>query len=218
MASFIDTHDADYMEGLRLFYLSKYDEAIPMLTSAAERGSVQAQHFLAMMYENGNGVERDLARAAYWYEQTARHGDKEAQFTYAMICALGKGVEADLAAACHWATRALHQGNAKARQTLDILRAQARAEAAKATEAFKAAQQSGDLDEAARQLEIAAECGSANAQFALSQLLYEGQGDIAADRDAALLWLRDAAALGHEAAQKRLAELEAVEAAEELLS
>ena len=206
-------NEADYMEGLRLFYLQKYDEAAALLTRTAEAGDAKAQHFLAMMYENGNGIERDFAKAAYWYGRTAAQGDREAQLTYAMICALGKGVEADLAAACHWATRALHQGNAKARQTLDILRAQARAEAAKATEAFKAAQQSGDLDEAARQLEIAAECGSANAQFALSQLLYEGQGDIAADKDAALLWLRDAAALGHEAAQKRLAELEAVEAA-----
>lgn len=211
-------NEADYMEGLRLFYLQKYDEAAALLTRTAEAGDAKAQHFLAMMYENGNGIERDFAKAAYWYGRTAAQGDREAQLTYAMICALGKGVEADLAAACHWATRALHQGNAKARQTLDILRAQARAEAAKATEAFKAAQQSGDLDEAARQLEIAAECGSANAQFALSQLLYEGQGDIAADKDAALLWLRDAAALGHEAARKRLAELEAVEAAEELLS
>ena len=211
-------NEADYMEGLRLFYLQKYDEAAALLTRTAEAGDAKAQHFLAMMYENGNGIECDFAKAAYWYGRTAAQGDREAQLTYAMICALGKGVEADLAAACHWATRALHQGNAKARQTLDILRAQAGAEAAKATEAFKAAQQSGDLDEAARQLEIAAECGSANAQFALSQLLYEGQGDIAADRDAALLWLRDAAALGHEAAQKRLAELEAVEAAEELLS
>lgn len=210
MASFIDTHDADYMEGLRLFYLSKYDEAIPMLTSAAERGSVQAQHFLAMMYENGNGVERDLARAAYWYEQTARHGDKEAQFTYAMICALGKGIEPDVAAACHWATLSYHQGNGKALQALQLIRSQASDVAAEATRAFKAAHESGDLEEAARQMERAAECGDTNAQFALFQLLYAGQG-VEQDKEAAMLWLRDAALQGHAEAQKRLDELTGAE-------
>lgn len=208
------TLEADYMEGLRLFYLQKYDEAAPLLTRTAEAGDAKAQHFLAMMYENGNGIERDFAKAAYWYGRTAEQGDREAQLTYAMICALGKGVEADLAAACHWATRSYHQGNDKARQTLEIIRAQASAEAAAATEAFKAAQRANDPDEAKRQLEIAAECGSANAQFALFQLLYDGRG-VDEDKTAALLWLRDAAQQGHAEARKLLAAYEDGAGAEE---
>ena len=198
-------HEADYMEGLRLFYLQEYDEAAALLTRTAEAGDAKAQHFLAMMYENGNGIERDFAKAAYWYGRTAEQGDREAQLTYAMICALGKGVEADIAAACHWATRALHQGSEKARQTLQIIRAQAAAEAAAAVEAFKAAKLAEDADEAARQLEIAAECGDPNAQFALFRLLYEGQGDVPEDKATALLWLRDAAEQGHAEAQRLLA-------------
>ena len=208
------TLEQDYMEGLRLFYLQKYDEAAPLLTRTAEAGDVKAQHFLAMMYENGNGIERDFAKAAYWYGRTAESGDREAQLTYAMICALGKGVEADLAAACHWATRSYHQGNEKAWQTLEIIRAQASAEAAAATEAFKTAQQAGDLDEARRQMEIAAECGSTNAQFALFQLLYEGQ-ELDENKTAALLWLRDAANQGHAEARKLLAVYEGGTAPEE---
>ena len=197
--------EADYMEGLRLFYLKKYDEATALLTRTAEAGEAKAQHFLAMMYENGNGVVRDFAQAAYWYGRTAKSGDREAQLTYAMILALGKGIEPDLAAACHWATLSLHSGNEKARQALQIIRAQAKDAADAATEAFVAAQQTNDVDEALRQLRHAAECGSVNAQFALFQLLYEGQGDVAADKVAALLWLRDAAEQGHEEAQKLLA-------------
>ena len=208
------TFEADYMEGLRLYYLQKYDESAPLLTRTAEAGDAKAQHFLAMMYENGNGIERDFAKAAYWYGRTAEQGDREAQLTYAMICALGKGVEADLAAACHWATRSYHQGNDKARQTLEIIRAQASAEAAAATEAFKAAQRANDPDEAKRQLEIAAECGSANAQFALFQLLYDGRG-VDEDKTAALLWLRDAAQQGHAEARKLLAAYEDGAGAEE---
>ncbi|MBR3560669.1 MAG: sel1 repeat family protein [Oscillospiraceae bacterium] len=195
----------DYTEGLRLFYLKKYGEALPRLLRAAEAGDVKSQHFVAMLYENGNGVERDLEKAAYWYRRTAESGDREAMLTYAMIRALGKGTDADIADACHWASQSLHDGNEKARQTLSILRAQAQDAVADATAAFSAAHKTGDTDEALRQLRVAAECGSAGAQFALFQLLYDGQGDLPADKVAALLWLRDAAEQGHAEAQSLLA-------------
>lgn len=194
----------DYTEGLRLFYLKKYDEALPLLLRAAEAGDVKSQHFVAMLYENGSGVARNLEKAAYWYRRTAESGDREAMLTYAMIRALGKGTDADVADACHWATLALHGGNEKARQTLAILRAQAQDAVAAATGAFTAAQKAGNANEALRQLNIAAECGSANAQFALFQLLYDAQGDAPADKVAALLWLREAAEQGHAEAKSLL--------------
>lgn len=200
--------EADYMEGLRLFYLQKYDEAAPLLTRTAEAGDAKAQHFLALMYEHGNGVERDLERAAYWYGRTAKAGDKDAQLTYAMLRALGKGVEADIADACHWATRSFHQGNANAIQALQIVRSEASSIAAEAVEAFKAAHRAGDDAGAAAHLERAAECGSADAQFALAQLMYEGRG-VEENRDEALFWYGEAAALGHAEARERLNELTA---------
>jgi len=196
--------ETDYTEGLRLFYLKKYGEALPLLLRAAEAGDGKAQHFVAMLYENGNGAARDFEKAAYWYRRTAESGDREAMLTYAMIRALGKGTDADVADACHWATLSLHGGNEKAHQTLAILRAQAKDAADAATEAFTAAHQAGDPKEALRQLNIAAECGSAGAQFALFQLLYDGQGDVPADKVAALLWLRDAAEQGHAEAKSLL--------------
>ena len=30
------------------------------------------------MYENGEGVERDIDQAIYWYKKSAEHGDKNA--------------------------------------------------------------------------------------------------------------------------------------------
>ena len=196
--------EQDYMEGLRLFYLSKYDEALPIFLRTAEAGNAKAQHFLALMYQNGNGVERDLERAAYWYDKTARQGDSEAQLTYAMILALGKGTAQDIAAACHWATVSYHSGNEKAWQTLQIIRVEAQEAASAAIEAFKAAHLAGDDAQAASQLERAAECGSADAQYAYARLL---QGDEKAPLGAALLWLREAAAQNHAEARALLASL-----------
>ncbi len=198
--------DADYTEGLRLFYLQQYDEALAFLTRAAEAGEAKAQHFLAMMYENGNGAPRDLARAAYWYGRAAEQGDREVRLTYAMILALGKGVEQDIAAACHYATLSFHQGNANALQALRIIRAQAVEAAADAIAASRASHDAGNDVAAAEQLRRAAECGSADAQYALAQMLLSGQG-VAEDRRAAALWLREAAEQGHAGAKAYLAKL-----------
>ena len=198
--------EGDYTEGLRLFYLQRYDEALALLTRAAEGDEPKSQHFLAMMYENGNGVERDHVKAAHWYGRCAAHGDRAAQLTYAMLLALGKGVEADIAAACHFATLSYHQGNASARQALRVIRAQAAETAAAAEEAARAAQEAGDSAETERQLRRAAECGSADAQFALARLLLTGE-DAAENRRAAAIWLREAAEQGHAGAESRLAEL-----------
>ncbi len=201
------TLEADYAEGLRLFYLQRCDEALTLLTRAAEAGHEKSQHFLAMMYENGNGVERDLARAAFWYQKAADRGNRDAQLTYAMLLALGKGVAANIAGGCHYATLSYHQGNQNALQALRIIRAQAAGDIAAALEAARVANETGDAAEAAAQLLRAAECGSADAQVAFAHLLLTGHG-VSENRREAAVWLREAAAQGHAEAQELLAEVE----------
>jgi TPR repeat protein len=46
---------------------------------AAEQGDVNAQWCLAVCYEKGNGVKKDLTNAIEWYTKAAEQGDKEAQ-------------------------------------------------------------------------------------------------------------------------------------------
>ena len=197
--------DADYLEGLRLFYSKHESEAADTLRLAAELGNAKAQHFLAMMYANGTGVEQDDEKAAYWYHQTAERGDSEAQLTYAMLCALGKGVESDLAAACHWARQALHAGNKKALRTLGVIRDKAREEAVGELRAAMEAHAAQQRAEAVRHLERAAELGSADAQYAYAQMLETGR-DVEQNEQAAALWYAEAASQGHEKAVRHLAE------------
>jgi uncharacterized protein len=42
---------------------------------AAKGGDVGAQYLLASMYEQGDGVDRDLRLARYWYDIAAKNGD-----------------------------------------------------------------------------------------------------------------------------------------------
>jgi len=44
----------------------------------AENGSTQAQYKLAMMYEAGIGVDKDIDQARHWYSQAAEAGNKSA--------------------------------------------------------------------------------------------------------------------------------------------
>ena len=46
---------------------------------AANLGVDFAQYKLALMYENGNGIEKDMNQAIYWYKKSAEQGDEDAQ-------------------------------------------------------------------------------------------------------------------------------------------
>lgn len=45
------------------------------LTQIAEAGNPEAQYHLGMLYNNGIGTEKDLAKAFYWFEKAATAGD-----------------------------------------------------------------------------------------------------------------------------------------------
>ncbi len=57
----------------------KYSEAIPLLEELAADGSAGAAHHLANAYSNGQGVEKDLERAAHWLRVAADLGSEEAR-------------------------------------------------------------------------------------------------------------------------------------------
>jgi TPR repeat protein len=60
----------DPISRLELLPLSP-DRAIALLSHAAETGNVDAAYMLAMIYENGAGVQRDLAASARWLHRAA---------------------------------------------------------------------------------------------------------------------------------------------------
>lgn len=75
--------DAAAAYKLSLFYglvLSKThkEESVIWLKRAAKLGHVKAQYGLAVDYENGGFVTKDLTLARYWYEQAASQGDQHA--------------------------------------------------------------------------------------------------------------------------------------------
>lgn len=55
-----------------------YSEAVTWFTKAAEHNLPDSQFNLAVLYQNGLGVETDIKAAYYWFSLAARNGDSEA--------------------------------------------------------------------------------------------------------------------------------------------
>ncbi|UZO03807.1 uncharacterized protein OCT59_024209 [Rhizophagus irregularis] len=54
-------------------------KAFELYQNAAILGDDTAQFNLALMYEEGDGITKDIGKAIYWYEKSAKQGDQDAQ-------------------------------------------------------------------------------------------------------------------------------------------
>lgn len=61
----------EYTKALTLYQEKNYKKAYVIIKKEAERGNKEAQYILAQMYENGEGMEKDLRKAVHWYKQAA---------------------------------------------------------------------------------------------------------------------------------------------------
>ena len=59
-------------------YVQNYELAFKYYMMAAEAGDPESQYYVALMYENGYGVEQDMEEAMKWYERSAEQGYEEA--------------------------------------------------------------------------------------------------------------------------------------------
>jgi TPR repeat protein len=72
-----------------------------------------AQYNLDIIYETGNGAEKDMQKAAMWYRKSAEQGYPKPQFNLASIYENGDGVEKDMQLAVMWYRLAAEQGHPK---------------------------------------------------------------------------------------------------------
>ena len=89
----------------------------PLVASAASEAPT-ALVGLATSYEHGEGVPKDVFRAASIYCEAARAGNAEAQFSLGWIYANGRGVDRDDAVAAALFTLAANQGHEYAKRML----------------------------------------------------------------------------------------------------
>lgn len=72
-----------------------YTAAIDAWQVQAAKGSAEAQYNIGVLYDLGQGVERDDALAVRWYRQAAIRGLAAAQFNLALKLMRGEGIATD---------------------------------------------------------------------------------------------------------------------------
>jgi len=105
-------------EAFEYYNQENYEKALNLFQYAAEQGDAVAQFYLALMYNNGHGVQQDYQQAVQWYRKAAEQGDVVAQFEMGVKYAEGLGVQQDDQQAVQWFRRAADQGLAVAQYSL----------------------------------------------------------------------------------------------------
>lgn len=165
-------------------------EMVPKYQQYAKEGDSTAQTVLGHLYEKGEGVEKDNAKALKWYRKAAEHGDALAQNNLGIMYLDGRGVEKDNAKAVEWVRKAAEQDMAVAQYSLGEMYRQG-----KGVEK--------NYSEAISWFNKAIEQDSLNAQNSLGMMYLKGEG-VEKDNAKALELIRKAAEQGHSAAQNNL--------------
>ena len=63
-----------YEAGRQAYVSGDYAEAAQIWRVMAGQGDASSRYSLGFLFEQGQGVSRDLSKAAYWYELAARQG------------------------------------------------------------------------------------------------------------------------------------------------
>ena len=97
---------------------AEFEEAVKLMTKAADMGHTGAMCALANYYESGWGVETDEEKAFKLYTKAADMGDVNAWYQLGLSYETGTGVAEDEAKAIQWYTKAAAQGNEEAQEKL----------------------------------------------------------------------------------------------------
>lgn len=103
--------DADAWLGAILLDRGAKAEGLKLIQRAADAGSAEGQHRLALIFANGDaGVPRNPARAVELFEKAAAQGHRRAQLNLGTIYLRGQGVQRDLIQARAWLEKAAADG------------------------------------------------------------------------------------------------------------
>ena len=86
-------------------------QALAWCLKAAERGDLEAQNFLGIMYTYGMDIPDDYEQATAWFLKAAEQGDPNAQYNLGMMYANGMGTPQNDEQAMAWVRKAADQGH-----------------------------------------------------------------------------------------------------------
>ena len=188
--------------------------------ASAEEGNTTAMEQLAMLYLNGDEVQKvkpDPAKGVYWFTKLAETGDANAMFNLGLHYAKGHGVKRNFAKAAQWMEKAAKAGDDDAPTLIEEYRklaralkraekgdAQAQADLAEGLMrlggSVNLAGSDDDYAESVKWAKLAADQGNADAMWVLALAYRHGRG-MNQNIDTALKYYKQGAELGNAACQ-----------------
>jgi len=104
-----DMGDTSYLKDLIL--LRNDPSTVARIREAAERGEVDAQYAMGLVYAEGRGVEIDLAQAHYWLSLAIAQGDRDADVLRNIVGSQMTDAEHAAAKGLAAASRATHRAS-----------------------------------------------------------------------------------------------------------
>jgi TPR repeat protein len=190
-----------------------YADSVRLLTIAAEKDLVVAQHNLAALYLFGRGTKKNPAMTAKWYERAAKLKDPQAMSTLADLYVEGNFLDKNLQRGFELYLALAETGNAGAQNNLAVMYLEGAAvgqDLPKAEEFFRKSARQGyseaqknlgtfmieghsrkgiDHVEAVNWFTLSARQGNAGAQIALSTAYHFGDGVAKKNSRLAYEWL-----------------------------
>lgn len=179
-----------YDEALDMINRGNFIEAVEELKPLVELGYPPALYHQASLYENGQGVQRDQAKAFELYQRAANRGIAEAQFALAQMYLEGRGCSKDTTQGFEYTRRAADKGLAAAQYNLAVMFQKGEV----ITQSYR---------NAAIWYEDAAMQNFALAQFNLALLYFDGLG-VTKNLEMSYIWNRVAAFNGYEPAEQSM--------------
>ncbi|MFT4073940.1 MAG: tetratricopeptide repeat protein [Asticcacaulis sp.] len=167
-------------------------EAFKWFLKSAQADYAPAQFFVGSMYEQGDGVAKDLHKALAWHLKAAKQGLVEGQNQYAIILYYGRdGIEANPAMAVPWFQKAAAKGLANSQTMLGEAYYDGKGIAQNKAEAVK-------------WYTLAANQHHQHAMYVLGILYLLGDGT-AKNEEVGITWLKQSAETNYPVAQLNLA-------------
>lgn len=107
-------------EAWTAYNIGNYKKTRQLVENLAGDGNPRAQVIMGRLYENGLGVEQDMAAAAQWFQLAAEQNDPEAQVLLAYCYEIGAGVPKNPQEVMNLFGRAAEAGNPEAQFNLAI--------------------------------------------------------------------------------------------------
>ena len=187
---------AGLQEGIDAYKSKNFKAAVKEFVPPAENGDAVALFYIALMYENGQGLPQNFPQAMTLYRRSADTGYAPAQCNLGVMYETEAGTDRSYKDAALWYRKAAEQGNAAAQFNLGVMYYIGRG--SDVPRSYK---------EAASWHLKAAEQGYAFAQNSLGKMYENGQG-LQVSLMQAYMWYSLASEAGNEQARTNIQLLE----------